>query len=86
MREGFLMQNAFSRVDAFCTLEKQRLLLKLIMRFYEASLDALDNGKFIDDILREPVVEKLLRLRETAESEMESKARYLQQEIDGRIK
>ena len=86
MREGFLRQNAFSSVDAFCTLKKQRVLLKTIMRFYEASLDALDNGKFIDDILREPVVEKILRLRETAESEMESKARYLQQEIDDRIK
>lgn len=86
MREGFLRQNAFSSVDAFCTLKKQFLLLKTIMMFYDVSREALDNGKFIDEILKEPVVEKILRLRETPETEIDSETSNIQQEIEDCIK
>jgi V/A-type H+-transporting ATPase subunit A len=86
MREGFLRQNAYSSIDAFCTLEKQFLLLKTIMSFYRASLEAIDRGTFIDDILKEPVVEKLLRLRETPDAEIESETSKVLAEIDNCIK
>ena len=44
LREDFLQQDAMSDTDAYCPSEKQFLLLKLILSYYELGREALDNG------------------------------------------
>ena len=41
IREDFLHQLAFHEVDTYSSLRKQYLMMKLVLRFYDGSLDAL---------------------------------------------
>lgn len=44
IREDFLHQLAFHEVDTYSSLRKQYLMMKLVLRFYDGSLDALKKG------------------------------------------
>lgn len=60
LREDFLQQNAFDEIDAYCSLEKQALMLKIIITFYKRGLDIVEKegieyvrkSKFISEIAR----------------------------------
>jgi V/A-type H+-transporting ATPase subunit A len=47
IREDFLHQNAFDKVDSFSSTQKQFLLMKLISKFLDKSLESLDRIKKI---------------------------------------
>jgi V/A-type H+-transporting ATPase subunit A len=64
IREDFLQQNAFSDVDAYCSLEKQHGMMTGLVEFYERASEALDKGISIDEILNLPLREELSRLKE----------------------
>jgi len=59
VREDFLQQNAFDDVDTFTSLEKQFLLLRLIMTFYEEAGKAIAADVEIGDVLAIPVREEI---------------------------
>jgi V/A-type H+-transporting ATPase subunit A len=44
LRDGFLSQNAFEPNDAYCPLEKQALLLRMIMTLYRGGRDLVKAG------------------------------------------
>ena len=64
IREDFLQQNAFSDVDAYCSLEKQRGMMFGLLSFYDKSQASLDKGISIENILNLPIREDLSRLKE----------------------
>jgi V/A-type H+-transporting ATPase subunit A len=64
IREDFLQQNAFSDVDAYCSLEKQHGMMTGLLSFYDKSQAALDKGISIENILNLPIREDLSRLKE----------------------
>jgi V/A-type H+-transporting ATPase subunit A len=64
IREDFLQQNAFSEVDAYCSLEKQHGMMTGLIEFYERANEALDRGVSIEEILNLPLREDLSRLKE----------------------
>ncbi|MCR4429325.1 MAG: V-type ATP synthase subunit A [Caldiserica bacterium] len=65
IREDFLQQNAFSKVDGFCPTEKQYGILKIILHFFELASENLKRGKFsIEEIMSMPEVEEIHRLKE----------------------
>lgn len=64
IRDDFLQQNAFSEVDAYCSLEKQHGMMVGLISFYDKSQAALDKGISIDNILNLPIREDLSRLKE----------------------
>ncbi len=44
IREDFLHQNAFHKIDTFTSIEKQFEILKTILHFHKQGLAAIDNG------------------------------------------
>jgi V/A-type H+-transporting ATPase subunit A len=64
IREFYLQQSAFSDVDASCSLEKAYGMIKAIRAFYEASLEGLQRGMTIDEILNLPQNEQIARFKE----------------------
>ena len=44
IREDFLHQNSFHEIDTYTPLRKQYLMMKLVLAFYEKSVDALNKG------------------------------------------
>lgn len=79
LREDFLQQNAFSELDARCSMKKQYQMLKSILLFSELSSSAIDLGVQLKAISDLPVRSKIGRMKEiTNDSEFES----LQKEIE----
>ncbi len=69
LRQNFLQQNGFDPVDASCTLSKAYGMLQMMLRFYEEARTALGAGATVDEILRNPVIEKINRSRYVSEDE-----------------
>ena len=63
LRQDFLQQNGFDPVDASCTLEKAYGMLQMMLEFYTKAREALDAGATVDEIIQDPVVEKINRSR-----------------------
>ena len=47
IREDYLNQNAFMDSDTYTTLEKQHLMMKLILAYYDKGKEALAQGATI---------------------------------------
>jgi V/A-type H+-transporting ATPase subunit A len=63
IREDFLHQNAFHDVDTYTPLEKQYLMIKLILEYYLRSTDVLNQGAEIEGLVELPVREKIGRFK-----------------------
>ncbi len=68
IREDYLHQNAFDEIDTYTSLDKQYLLMKLIVAFYDQSLEALENGASIEKIVAMPSRERIGRFKYTPEA------------------
>jgi len=85
IREDFLQQNAFHDVDTYAPLEKQNLMLKMVLSFYDEGKRALDNGVYLKEILDLPVREKIARAKYISKersSEIEGIIKELRDSID----
>ena len=74
IREDYLHQNAFHEVDTYTSPEKQCMMLKTILAYYDLGKDALENGASFNKLSTLPVREAIGRLKYVPESE--TKARY----------
>lgn len=63
IREDFLHQNASHETDTYTPLEKQYLMMLLVLSFFDEGMSALDKGANIDDIISMPVREKIGRFK-----------------------
>lgn len=72
IREDFLHQNSFHDVDTYTPLRKQYLMMKLVIAFYERSLEALDKGASVNALIKMPIREKIGRYKYTAEADIET--------------
>lgn len=70
IREDYLHQNAFNDTDTYTSLEKQFLLMELILAFYDKSLDALNRGASIEKIVSMPARERIGRFKYIAENDI----------------
>ena len=79
IREDFLHQNAFDKDDTYTSIEKQYLLLHLVLSFYDEGERAVKESVEIDDLVTIPVREKIGRAKFIPEAE---KDRLKQMEKD----
>lgn len=63
IRVGFLQQNAFHNDDTFVPLEKQKLMMKAILLLYHNSLNAINGGKPISEIISYGFFDKLIKMK-----------------------
>ena len=85
IREDYLHQNAFDSVDTYTSLKKQVLMMRAILRCYDKSLEALENGANIDLLVGILVRERIGRFKYEEEAnidqEFESICAILEKEI-----
>ncbi len=85
LREGFLQQDAFSKVDSYCVDWRQVKLLKLCLMFYENSVKALKVGVPFEKISSLKMISELIRLKENIGNEeadkMDEWARKLEEQF-----
>ena len=70
IREDFLHQNSFHEIDTYTSLEKQHNMMRLVLAFYDAGVDALKQGADINDIVKLPVREQIGRYKYTKEDQL----------------
>ena len=86
IREDFLHQLAFHEVDTYSSLRKQYLMMKLVLRFYDGSLDALKKGADIEKLVSIPSRESIGRFKYVPEKDIEDTYRTVCAAIDSEIK
>ncbi len=69
IREDFLHQNSFDDIDTYTPLEKQYLMMKLVLAYYDESQKALDQGADIEDLVNLKVREQIGRYKYTPVTE-----------------
>ncbi len=69
IREDYLHQNAFDEVDTYTSLDKQYMMLRLILLFHEKGRQALDAGANLSEVLNLPVRESIGRSKYIPESQ-----------------
>jgi len=74
IREDYLHQNAFHEVDTYASPQKQAMLLRLIIAYYEKSVAALDKDASFSKLASLPVREEIGRFKYVEEDE--SKGRF----------
>lgn len=65
IREDFLHQDSFHEIDTYSQLDKQYLMMKLILAYYDEALEALNKGANIEDLVNLEVREKIGRYKYT---------------------
>jgi len=63
IREDFLHQNAFHPQDTYTSLRKQYLMLRTILHFHHSGMNALADGKSLEEILALEVREKISKMK-----------------------
>lgn len=63
IREDFLHQDAFHEVDTYTPLEKQHMMMLLVLAYYEKASAALQQGATVDSLVKLPVRERLGRFK-----------------------
>ena len=72
IREDFLHQLAFHEVDTYTSPQKQLLMMKLILSYYDNSLLALEKNADIEEIAALPIREKIGRFKYVKEEDIDS--------------
>jgi len=85
IREDFLHQNAFHRVDTYTSMTKQYEMLKTVLHFHKQSSAAIEAGVETTDIFKLPVREEIARAKYIPESEL-AKITKIRQTIDEQMK
>lgn len=63
VREDFLQQDAFNDVDMYSPLEKQYIIMKLVLAFYDETMAGLKRGISVEDLVKMPVRERIGRFK-----------------------
>ncbi len=64
IREDFLQQSAFDPLDAYCSLEKQFLMIRTIIKFSDALSQAIARGVKLKQVMALPVKDKISRMKQ----------------------
>ena len=81
IREDFLHQLAFHEVDTYSSLQKQYLMMKLVISFYEMSCRALENSADIEKILKLDEREQIGRFKYIPEDRIEEEYEKIERSL-----
>lgn len=63
IKEGFLQQSAFDKIDTYCSPVKQIKMLNLLVDFHREALSALRSGVPLEDIRAMSIITKIIRCK-----------------------
>ncbi len=85
IREDFLHQDAFHEVDTYTPLAKQRMMMALVLGFYDRCVRALGQGVSIDELMRLPIRERIGRFKYIRDEAAADEFRGIAAEMDAEI-
>ncbi len=85
IREDFLHQDAFHEQDSYTPLQKQAMMMKLMLVYYDRSAKALDSGIAVDTLVALPVRERIGRFKYTAPDRLQQEYDSILAQLDQEI-
>ena len=85
IREDFLHQNSFHEVDTYTSLEKQYLMMKLVLKFYEEGVEALNKGADVNGLIKMEVRERIGRFKYTLNDDIQKEYDAITKELAAEI-
>ncbi len=82
LKEYFLLQSAYHPVDMYCPIDKTYRMLRLILKFYEKSRQAVNSGVPLSDILSLDVREELARIKIIKAEEFDEMSASINEKMD----
>ncbi len=83
IREDFLHQNSFHDVDTYTSLEKQYLMMKLVLSYYEVCEKALKAGADVETLSGLKVREQIGRFKYVSEDQVKNTFEKILKELEG---
>lgn len=85
IKNGFLQQNAFDDVDKYCSIDKQIVILDLMMEFYKRALVIIKNGGLLPKVVSIPACEEIVRIKMTYKNEEMDKINEVRSHLDNQL-
>ncbi|MCQ2611757.1 MAG: V-type ATP synthase subunit A [Treponema sp.] len=82
IKNGFLQQNAFDKIDAYCDTEKQIRILVLMMRYYDKALAVIKAGCPLSKVVALPCREHIVRIRQLVANDKLDEITQVESELD----
>ncbi|MFA5421682.1 MAG: V-type ATP synthase subunit A [Bacilli bacterium] len=82
IREDFLHQNAYHEIDTYTSIDKQYLMLKMMLTWYDGANSALENRKAFSAIERMKAPEKIGRIKYVHEQDVANECNGILQAMD----
>jgi V/A-type H+-transporting ATPase subunit A len=86
LREDYLQQFAFSDTDAFCSLRKGYLMLKVILTYYDCLEEVLVQGVPLRQATEHPIKNEIARMKEIPSEEAEEKITDLVERVQSELR
>ena len=86
IREDYLNQNAFMDSDTYTTLEKQHLMMKLILAYFDKGNEALKNGAPIESLVKLACREDIGRYKYTDVEKIQAEYDRIMKNLDDEIR
>ena len=81
IREDFLHQNSFHEVDTYTSLDKQYMMMDLVLAYYDQSVEALEKGAKLQNLINLPVREQIGRFKYVIEDEIQKEYEKVKEEL-----
>ena len=81
IREDFLHQNSFHEVDTYTSLDKQYMMMDLVLAYYDQSVEALGKGAKLQNLINLPVREQIGRFKYVTEDEIQKEYEKVKEEL-----
>ena len=81
IREDFLHQNSFHEVDTYTSLDKQYMMMDLVLAYYDQSVEALEKGAKLQSLINLPVREQIGRFKYVTEDEIQKEYEKVKEEL-----
>ncbi|MEE0944590.1 MAG: V-type ATP synthase subunit A [Clostridia bacterium] len=85
IREDYLHQDAFHEVDTYASLEKQCVMMRLLLKFYDMTQAALKDGASINKLVAIPARERIGRIKYVEENEVAAEYDAILTELSSEI-
>ena len=81
IREDYLHQDAFHEVDTYTSLQKQLIMMKLVLEYFDQSTEALGAGVDIEALVKLPVRERIGRIKYVEEKGVAAEAAAILEQL-----
>jgi len=82
IREDFLMQSAYHKIDTYCLPARAQSMLKTIIKFYELTQEMVNAGISVAEIRSSPMIYRISRMKDIPNDVFEKRIKELWSEME----